>query len=80
MQPTDGANKTEGKMNISESKANFTQEPIANFTQSKEVKELTAQMSSSDILEVVHLLENVLPDKLLRNTTQHYRDQIAKVH
>lgn len=41
--------------------------------------EAQGQMSSRDILDVVHLLESVSPDELLRNATQQNRDLFAKV-
>lgn len=55
-------------------------EYIENFSQLKKTYKAQAQMSSSDILDVVGLLENVLPDDLLRNATQQKRDLFAQVN
>lgn len=71
MQPAKEAKKTEGKLNISEY--------IADFSQLTNAYETTAKMSSRDILDVVRLLENVTRNELLRNTTQQNRDLLAKV-
>ena len=54
-------------------------EYIADFSRLTRAYETRTQMSSEDILDVVRLLENVKPNKLLRNATQQNRDLFAKV-
>ena len=73
--------ESEEKMNILESQEKINiSEYIANFSHLVKAYEAKAQMSSRDILNAVHVLENVSPDELLRNATQQNRDLFAKVH
>lgn len=61
-----------GNMNMSLSEA------LANLNR---VKEKTTQpLLSCDILQIINVLENISPGKVLENATQHHRDQFAKVH
>lgn len=68
-QATPEGNKKRANVNISEVLANLSS-----------VQEMTTEaLSTRDILEIVNVLENISPEKLLENTTQHNRDQFAKV-
>ena len=53
-------------------------EALANLNR---VKEKTTQpLLSCDILQIINVLENISPERVLENATQHHRDQFAKVH